>query len=310
MPANAVEVTRLVYSGLEKEGYRGRIISLRHIADVRAEIESRYGVLDDVFYRERLTHFRYYTADVSGANSIIITSAPQPRQRVTFNYRGETYHFTVPPTYSGRTDETIENILSNILRPGGFSLHPAVLPEKTLAVHSGLAEYGRNNIAYIKGMGSFHRLKVFLSDIPAVKDTWLKLKSMQRCDRCLACVNKCPTKAIAPDRFLIQAERCLTFHNERPGEFPDWVNPSWHNCLIGCMECQLACPVNKKFNNWFEETESFTEQETEAILKGVSRHQLPETAAGKLERLYLLDDLSLMPRNLGVLIKKYQEVAG
>ena len=48
-------------------------------------------------------------------------------------------------------------------------------------------------------------------------------------------MNKCPTKAIRQDRFLISAEQCLTFFNEKPDDFPEWVNPVWHNCLIGCM---------------------------------------------------------------------------
>ena len=34
-------------------------------------------------------------------------------------------------------------------------------------------------------------------------------------------------------------------NNERKGEFPRWIWPSWHNCLVGCLSCQKACPVNK-----------------------------------------------------------------
>ena len=70
------------------------------------------------------------------------------------------------------------------------------------------------------------------------------------------------------------------------------------------MKCQLCCPADKKFFNWFEEKESFTEEETELILKGASRYQLSRATIGKLQRLYLLDDIDVMPRNLNALIKQ------
>jgi len=301
-------ITRLAYSALEKKGFKGRIIPIQHVIDLKEEIEARYneGVLDEIFYHERLTHFEFRVPhNFSGANSIIITSVPQPQQRVIFNLMGETYRLVIPPTYSGKTDKAIENTLFGILKQNGFHLYPTVLPVKLLAVRSGLAKYGKNNITYIEGMGSFHRLKVFLSDLPAIEDTWLELQLMEQCNKCIACLNRCPTKAIMSDRFLIHAEKCLTFHNERQDEFPDWVKPSWHNCLIGCMDCQLACPVNKKFLTWFEEKESFTEKETELILKGTSAHQLPQATANKLHRLYLLDDMNLLSRNLNILIERY-----
>lgn len=307
MAADVPEITRLVYSELEKKGYKGRIISTQHIAELKEEIEARYKerALDKIFYQERLANFEFTVpSNILGASSIIITSAPQPQQRVIFNLMGKTYHLTIPPTYSGKTDKKIENILLVTLKSRGFSLYPAVLPAKLLAVRSGLAKYGKNNITYIEGMGSFHRLKVFLSDLPAVEDAWFESRLMEQCNKCSACVNKCPTKAITPDRFLIQAEKCLTFHNERQNEFPNWIKPSWHNCLIGCMDCQLTCPVNKRFFNWFEEAESFTERETELILEGTPRHRLPKATANKLQRLYLLDDMNRIPRNLNILIKR------
>jgi epoxyqueuosine reductase len=307
-PMSVSQITSQVYLGLAREGYRGRIVSIQHIADLKEEIKGSYneGVFDEVFFQERLTRFEFSIFHrFPGANSIIITSAPQPQQRVSFSFKRRTYHLTVPPTYSYETDGINENILSDILKPKGFKLYPAKLPEKLLAVRSGLAKYGKNNITYIEGMGSFHRIKVFLSDLPAIEDDWLGLQVMEQCNKCSACVNKCQPGAIAPHRFLIQAEKCLTFHNERQGEFPDWIEPSWHNCLIGCMGCQIVCPANKKFFNWFEEKESFTEKETELILKGTSCHKLPRATANKLQRLNLLEDLDIIPRNLNVLIKQH-----
>ena len=195
-------------------------------------------------------------------------------------------------------------MLSRHLEPEGYRIWPAVLPLKLLSVRSGLARYGRNNITYIEAMGSFYRLKAFLSDLPPVKDSWLEPQSLRQCRTCNACVKKCPTGAILPERFLIHAERCLTFHNERESAFPAWIEPSWHNSLIGCMVCQSVCPVNKDIISWSTESETFTQQETESLLRATSRKQLPPSAAKKLKRLYLLEDWELVPRNLRVLLDR------
>ena len=301
------QITKQVYSRLEQKGYAGRIVSIRHLDDLKEEFEHHrnQGVLDETLYQTYLAEFEFGIPEhFTDAKSLVITSVPQPQQRVNFNLKGRSYHLTVPPTYSHKTDEIVENILSDILKPKGFNLYPAAVPEKLLAVRSGLAKYGKNNITYVEGMGSFHRLKAFFSDLPAIEDVWLELQLLEQCNTCTACIKKCPTGAIVPHRFLVQAEKCLTFHTERPNEFPDWIEPSWHNCLIGCMYCQLACPANKRFFRWFEGEESFTEKETELILKGTSPNQLPQATVEKLKRLYLLYQLDVVPRNLNVLIEQ------
>ena len=304
----ASQITKLIYLALEEKGYRGRIVSIRHLDDLKEEFERHrnQGVLDEALYQAYLAEFEFGIPEqFSDAKSLVITSAPQPQQRVGFNLKGRSYRFTIPPTYSYGTDNIVKNTLSDILKPAGFSLYPAVVPVKLLAVHSGLARYGKNNITYIESMGSFHRLKAFLSDLPVIDDIWLELQLLEQCNTCTACIKKCPTGAIVPHRFLIQAEKCLTFYNEREDEFPDWIELSWHNCLIGCMYCQLVCPVNKRFFGWFEEEESFTEYETEAILRGTSPNQFPEATIEKLKRTFLLDQLDVLPRNLDVLIKQH-----
>ena len=76
------------------------------------------------------------------------------------------------------------------------------------------------------------------------------------------------------------------------------------NCLIGCMACQLACPVNKGFFDWFDEGVSFTEEETALLLYGIPPGQLSQVTADKLQRLGLLEDVDLVTRNLAALLKQ------
>ncbi len=56
--------------------------------------------------------------------------------------------------------------MRSILGPAGIEVARARIPVKLLAVRTGLAQYGRNNIAYVRNMGSLVRLDAFCTDAP------------------------------------------------------------------------------------------------------------------------------------------------
>jgi epoxyqueuosine reductase len=169
-----------------------------------------------------------------------------------------------------------------------------------------LAQYGKNNITYVNGMGSYHRLVAFISDLPVAQDYWRAPQVLERCENCKACMNACPTGAISTDRFLLNAERCLTFHNERRADFPQWIKPAWHNCLVGCLYCQKACPVNKDVPLSIEEGPEFSENETALILQGAPKSELPRNAIEKIESLDMVGYLPVLGRNLKVLHTQFR----
>jgi epoxyqueuosine reductase len=129
---------------------------------------------------------------------------------------------------------------------------------------------------------------------------------MDLCKECSACVQKCPTGAIPKDRFLLRVERCLTFHNEHPADvpFPNWIDPSWHNCLVGCLHCQKVCPANTKIINWTEPGPTFSEEETKLLLNGTTIENLPDETKSKVEEHNLANYLFVYPRNLGVILDR------
>ncbi|MFX1401713.1 MAG: 4Fe-4S double cluster binding domain-containing protein, partial [Promethearchaeota archaeon] len=239
--------------------------------------------------------------------SIFIIAHPHPATEVIFHHNEKEIPLIVPPTYLQGLEiiEKLKELLTSILSPKGYNIAYARIPLKTLSVHSGLTEYGRNNITYVNGMGSFYRLSAYYSDFQSEQETWRELKMMDICEACQACVRNCPTGAIPTDRFLLRAERCITYHNEHPPEvvFPEWIDPSWHNCLVGCLHCQRVCPANKKVINWVEKGPEFTEKETQQILEGKNEENLPELTIKKLKDYDLMEYLELFPRNIGVFLK-------
>lgn len=304
-----------VFEELHREfddsGFKSSIIPIQCLSDLRFDLENLLGqgLLCRDFYDEIISRYGLHwnfepPADLPGAESIVIVAAPQPKVSVSFKFSGRTYSAVIPPTYIHDSDEKAWDIVSLHSGNHGYGVCNAMLPEKLLAVHCGLAAYGRNNVTYTDDWGSFFRLKTFFSDIPCRSDNWQEVTMMECCHKCTACMNKCPTGAICEDRFLIRAEHCLTFFNEKSGDFPAWIEPVWHNCLIGCMVCQDVCPANKGITRWVVPGGEFSEEETQMILEGFPMTKLHGVTTEKLKKLYMLDDYDLLQRNLRVLMEK------
>jgi epoxyqueuosine reductase len=287
-------------------GWRGQIVSIDHLNDLRIAILSRLeqGQINRKLYQEQLSFFSFDPPlDLLRVRSILIVAVPTPQMRIYFQLKGKRVPVIIPPTYVSYTPRTnrTQDALADLLNKEGYHLAKPQLPLKTLAVQSGLAEYGRNNICYVDGMGSFIQLVGAFSDLPCDKDHWQQPKMLDQCESCTACLRNCPTKAISTDRFLLHAEKCLTFHNEAKSDFPSWINPSWHHCLFGCLRCQKVCPENKAVIKWFEDRAEFSELETTLLIKTVPFEQLPKEMALKIKSLEINENYYSLCRNLKLL---------
>ena len=292
---------------LAKRGFKARLVSISHLTDLKKDIDDQYqrGELDEAFYEEYLKGFDFNPPEaLPSASSILVVAMPRPQARMSFTWRGKTRVLVLPPIYSGFCDVPREAgaLLNTFLAPLGLGAVPANLPLKPLAAHSGLAEYGRNNLIYVNGMGSYLQLGAFFTDVPLEDEVWGEMKVMNLCRTCRACMVKCPTGAITPDRFLIHADRCLVYFNERAADypFPSWLHAAASNTLVGCMLCQQSCPVNRPFNGWVDGYAEFSEEETGWLLHGTALGNLPEETRARLEALSLTDLVDVLPRNLSV----------
>jgi epoxyqueuosine reductase len=302
------------YKGLETKGYKGKVVHAKRIPDLRDDIKKRHEqkLIFPPLYEAYKAYFEFVPkVEFDEIKSLFIIAIPDPQYEAIFNWEKIKIRLIIPPTYLYGFDivDKMKEYLESILNPKGYSASYAQLPQKTLAVRCGLAEYGRNNITYISGLGSFYRLATFYTDVPVEHDNWQDLKMMDLCQECSACIRKCPTGAIpqkSSDHFLLFVENCLTYHNEQPGDipFPDWIEPSWHNCLVGCLHCQKICPANKKVKDWIKPGPNFSEQETKILLRTQKVDDLPDDLKYKLEKFDFLNYLEVFPRNLSVLLKE------
>jgi epoxyqueuosine reductase len=162
------KVTKELHQYLANAGFKSSIVSIQHLSDLQRDLENllEQGILCIDFYDEIISRYDLYfnfkpPTDFPMDKSIIVTAAFQSRVSVKFQLSGKTYCVIIPPPYLHDTDKEFSNIIALHLGNYGYKVCDAILPEKLLAVHSGLASYGRNNLTYIDGWGSFFRLKAF-----------------------------------------------------------------------------------------------------------------------------------------------------
>jgi epoxyqueuosine reductase len=244
-----------------------------------------------------------WPAELPQARSVVVGATRRPLTRATLTVRGRPHEVVVPPHYAGYhvVPDGLTAAVGDALAATGYRAVRFEPPLKTLAACSGLARYGRNNVAYVPGLGSYLMLAACATDAPPPPDApWGAPQQLARCERCSACLRACPGGAIRPDRFLLQTDRCLTCVNESEEPFPDWVDPAWHHTAVGCLRCQQSCPENAAVELLVTGPEMFDEQETAAIL-AASSDVSPATRA-KLGRCGLDYSPALISRNLHALL--------
>ncbi|MDF1538506.1 MAG: 4Fe-4S double cluster binding domain-containing protein [Candidatus Thorarchaeota archaeon] len=256
--------------------FKYQILCTKHLHELQDDFE----VLDTAGKISHNTVFRSYVgtnthelpASFLDAKSIVIIAVFTPLLTANFHYNGESHQILVPHYYEdGITEEHLKNTIKNqIIGHNGYRIENAKTSVllKRLAVRSGLGRYGRNNLCYVDGFGSFVRLHAFFTDFEFEEDNWIEAKIMDSCEKCKICQNNCPTGSINDENFVIDIEKCIPLYNEIPGEFPWWINPESHNALMGCMKCQLICPANNEVVKLTQTLEDVSEEETKALLEG------------------------------------------
>ena len=117
----------------------------------------------------------------------------------------------------------------------------APILEKAWAVKSGIGWVGKNSNLITKQVGSFYFLAELIVDLDLDYD---RIES-DHCGQCTACIDSCPTEAIAQP-YVVDGSKCISYFTielkenipqEFKGKFDDWV--------FGCDICQDVCPWNK-----------------------------------------------------------------
>lgn len=113
--------------------------------------------------------------------------------------------------------------------------------EKALAQRAGIGWIGKHAVLLNRHLGSWFMLGEIVTDLEMEPD----LPQKNRCGDCRACVDSCPTGAIAAPHVL-DARRCISFYTTmREGvDPPDDIRIFIKEGTFGCDICQEVCPYN------------------------------------------------------------------
>jgi epoxyqueuosine reductase len=294
-------MTESVIKQAEEQGLRLAVIPSECLNDIKGDIAKVINENELNGYQKWITTEQYVLdipAAVFEVRSIIVAVFPYKLVRVEFNHNGKCARDIIE---SQKIDA--KEVIKALAEKYGF--HADVvewMPEKRLAVRSGLCEYGRNNITYSKELGSFQGIVVFMSDLEPEKYTWREVKNADICEHCGLCIKKCPTGAISKERFMIDIEHCITKVNEwGTHEMPEWIPKKAHNHLTGCLRCQENCPMNKKRIADIKDKVEFNEIETEYLLSDKSM-TVPEGLMEKLAECHIDPNYESLARNLRLML--------
>jgi len=295
--------------------YRFARISVERFKDLQEDIDKlrRAGKLSrNPVYRSYIDSKKFEVPKTfPQAKSVLILAIRTPMARAGFFLDGRRHEIVIPPQYydDGLTLEGVKAFVrKDILGDAGARLEDARgMHLKLLAVRSGLGRYGRNNICFVEGLGTFLTLHAFFTEVPLPAEEWHPLAMLDACRDCSICYGICPTNAITRENFVIDAGRCITLYNEVEGDFPNWILPSMHNALVGCLKCQLPCPENAKYLAASTVVlEDVVEEETQRILEGRLDDRLLETLSRKLRKFAFAgsrEGAPLLARNLRPLVR-------
>lgn len=120
----------------------------------------------------------------------------------------------------------------------------APVDEKYWAIRCGLGWRGRNSLLVIPGAGSFFFLgELILTHECDVYDE----PQRNRCGKCHACLDACPTQALRGDGTM-DARKCLSYLTiEYRGGLSEETGKKMTPCFYGCDRCAEACPWNIRF---------------------------------------------------------------
>ena len=282
-----------------QNGIHATIVPFSRLTDLRTDIDNFAATQElNGFQKFIVEHYEYAPQEPKfEPQAVIVTATPHPSfGDAVFELGGKNY--TVYYTAGAGGNKPVD-YATKVVTDAGYSLERTGFwfANKRFAVQAGLCEYGRDNIAYLPGYGSYIALDAFYTDMPADEDSWRSVVTSDACTDCHICEAVCPTSAIVHGRFLIDCTRCICNLNESPEPFPDFMPKDAHHAIVGCLRCQYVCPMNEQANANTYPTVHFTEAETARLMQGAPYEDLEAS----LSERYMFAEMNFagdLPRNL------------
>lgn len=183
------------------------------------------------------------------ASTLIMVAVPYPQPSVQVHHlpvwghiagyaQGGDYHVTLRLSLF-KLGQLIASYIGRRVT-ARICVDTAPLLEREAASRAGLGFVGKSNMLIVRGLGSRVLLGALLVDVPIAPDE----PQTQRCGRCSACIESCPTQAFVGP-WLLDSRRCISYLTiEFKGWIPLELRSQMGSHVFGCDICQDVCPYN------------------------------------------------------------------
>lgn len=113
--------------------------------------------------------------------------------------------------------------------------------DKAWAAKSGLGWIGKHSNLLTQQVGSFYFIAELIVDMELEYDNPVT----DHCGTCTACIDACPTQAIA-EPYVVDGSKCISYFTiELKNEIPTAYQGKFDDWMFGCDICQDVCPWNR-----------------------------------------------------------------
>lgn len=152
---------------------------------------------------------------------------------------GEDYHHVLKKKLKALLHFVRENIGEV---SGRCFVDSAPVLERDWAKKTGVGWAGKNTLIIHPREGSYFFLAELILDLELLPDAPIR----DHCGTCRRCIEACPTGAISPQGYLLDASRCISYLTiELREAIPPGFKGLMDNWMFGCDVCQEVCPWNR-----------------------------------------------------------------
>ncbi len=183
---------------------------------------------------------------VDGAKSVIsvLLNYYPPQRQTPETYKiskyayGEDYHFVI----KDKLRELLQFMQQTIGEVNGRAfVDSAPILDKAWAKSAGLGWVGKNGNLLNKQSGSFFFIAELITDLELEPDAPVT----DHCGTCTACIDACPTEAIAAP-YVVDGSKCISYLTiELKDQIPSAFSGQFNDWVFGCDICQDVCPWNR-----------------------------------------------------------------
>lgn len=211
------------------------------------------GYHGEMFYMERYLDFRRDPRLlVPGAVSVIVLIHNYFQEAKPFNTEfpkiaryayGKDYHKVLRKKLKEIEKWIKQNTASKVVR---YFVDSGPVMEREWAKETGLVWNGKNTLSIHPQMGSYFFLSCIFTDLEFEYGSLIK----DYCGTCTRCIDACPTKAIDPKGYVLDASKCISYLTiEKKSEIDPSFQGQMDHWLFGCDVCQEVCPWNRFSKN-------------------------------------------------------------